>query len=81
MGDKPELVGGNMRFTQEADSCDNDSLQILHVEVEDSGAGKYLWLKTDRWAFDKPEELLAIIKQVSDAFGVAPPVALGEENQ
>jgi hypothetical protein len=66
---KPELFGGKMEFTQEADCC-NEGFQTLDVEVHDGGGGKYILIKTTAWAFDSIEEFAAIIEQVRTAFQI-----------
>lgn len=76
---KPEIVGGRITFTQEADSCDSSELQILHIDIEDSGAGKFLAMETTRWAFDDISEVVDVLNQVKSAFGInTPPTQQGE---
>jgi hypothetical protein len=41
---------------------------ILTVKVEDAGAGKFFAITTERWTFDKPEDLLAVIQRVRSKF-------------
>lgn len=36
----------------------------LKVTVTHAGAGPYLVIETDRWAFDEPAELTAILEKV-----------------
>ena len=47
------LDGCTFNISQENDSNDPGSLgQYLTIEVTDNGAGKYLLLKSDRWAIE-----------------------------
>ncbi|WP_020474526.1 hypothetical protein [Zavarzinella formosa] len=62
-----ELATGSVCFTQEADSC-SEGIQALDVSMEDAGAGKFFVIKTDRWAFDKIEDLEAILAKVGAMF-------------
>lgn len=50
----------SVEYTQEADS-NSDGLQFLEVSTEDAGAGVYYVLKTERWSFDDPQELIDIL--------------------
>jgi hypothetical protein len=68
--DKMKLPKGvkleSMTFYQDADTCDDpDNIQYLTVEVQDSGAGEYYTIKTERWAFDNFKELLQVLKRSS----------------
>ena len=52
-------------FYQDSDSCDSSDLgQTLNVWTEDSGAGKYLCISTERWAIDDIDELVAILQDM-----------------
>ncbi|WP_020476238.1 hypothetical protein [Zavarzinella formosa] len=62
-----ELATGSACFTQEPDSC-GEGIQLLDVSMEDAGGGKFFVIKTDRWAFDKIEDLEAILKKVKKMF-------------
>ena len=58
-----------MIFTQEEDSC-QAGIQQIDVAVEDAGGGKFFRIKTDGWAFDKIDELVAILEEVKTAFRI-----------
>lgn len=48
-----KLCSKKLEFIQDQDSLQegfND--QILHVEINDAGAGPYIIISTERWAFD-----------------------------
>lgn len=66
---KPELYGGNFTFTQDADSCSDAGTQELGVSVEDAGGGKYLVIKTDRWAIDSVADLTAMLERIVALWG------------
>lgn len=57
------LNSAHFTFTQEPDSGDGSEIQQLVVRLEDSGAGLYYVIQTDRWAFDKLEQLVVLLKQ------------------
>lgn len=60
----PEVSEASLLFTQENDSCDDGDLgQDLRVEIADAGAGPYFIIKTERWAFDSIDELVALLRQ------------------
>ncbi len=40
-----------------------DDCNVLKIFSEDCGGGLYFILKTDRWAFDNPEELIDLINE------------------
>ena len=43
-------------YAQESDSCDpGDPGQQLEIFSQDAGGGKFLCIKTDRWAIDNDE--------------------------
>jgi len=65
---KPELFGGTLTFTQEGDSCSVKDLQQLEVAVEDAGGGKYMVIKTDRWAIDSVADLTALLSRVKQVW-------------
>lgn len=50
-----------VEYIQEADSNDSNTDQFLELSTDDAGAGVYYVLKTDRWAFDDPKELIDIL--------------------
>jgi len=51
-------------FHQEGDTCSNGDEQYLDVKLEDSGAGYYYVISTDRWAFDSIEELVMLLENL-----------------
>lgn len=70
MSKQPEMFGAEFTFTQDGDSCDGlGNLQQLEVSVEDAGGGKYLVIKTERWAMDSIDDLTALLERVKAAFG------------
>jgi len=54
----------SITFTQEADSCDENSngYQFLKITTEDAGAGTYFVIETQRWAVDNLEDLTVLLK-------------------
>jgi hypothetical protein len=58
------LTGLSATYCQQADSCaDNPSdIQELTIKTEDAGGGTYFVLSSTRWAFDKIEDLIAVIR-------------------
>jgi hypothetical protein len=50
-----------VNYHQEPDSLDTED-QLLELTTEDAGGGMYYVLKTERWAFEDPEELMEILK-------------------
>lgn len=67
----PTLDALSVTYSQEADSCDEDSdgIQTLTVEMRDAGAGPYLVVSTTRWAADSPEALAALLRRVWEMAG------------
>lgn len=64
---KPELYEGSMVFSQEADSM-SETDQVITIRAQDAGAGKFFVIETERWAFDKIEQLVALLEQAQAAF-------------
>ncbi|MDO8640759.1 MAG: hypothetical protein Q7R33_04380 [Nitrosarchaeum sp.] len=57
----------SVTLTQDSDSCQSDDNgQSLIVETDDSGAGPYVILKTERWALDTEEMsgFVNLLKQI-----------------
>jgi hypothetical protein len=50
-----------VNYHQEPDALDTED-QLLELTTEDAGGGTYYVLKTERWAFEDPEELMEILK-------------------
>jgi hypothetical protein len=64
-----KLLSAELTFTQEPDSnappghiitSDNE----IKVKLEDAGGGLYFVIETERWAFDSPEELHKLLKDI-----------------
>jgi hypothetical protein len=65
--DNVKISDCSLSFYQDSDSCQNDDNgQELSVKTEDNGAGKYLIVKTERWAIDGDEidQFASIFKQI-----------------
>lgn len=62
---------GDLKCTvyQEADSNHGDDYQFLELSKEDAGGGFFYTLKTDRWAFDSIDELIAVVKEFVEGSG------------
>jgi hypothetical protein len=60
---KAEIEGMSVTYTQESDGCspDSNSFQELEIFTEDAGSGKYMVLKTERWAIDSIDEMIEIL--------------------
>lgn len=53
-----------MTFVQDADgNSDQSNDQELEVFIDDCGGGDYYVIKTDRWAFDKIDDLISLLKK------------------
>ena len=48
-------------YLQKGDSCTKNELNELRIKTQDGGEGAYYVISTDRFAFDKPEELIEIL--------------------
>jgi len=48
-------------YSQDADCCSDGEPQTIEVFTQDGGAGKYFVIKTDRWAFDRIDELIELL--------------------
>ena len=64
--EKPKIADLTVMFTQEPDTADGESVAYQDIEISaiDSGAGHFFRIKTERWAFDDPQELVALIERV-----------------
>ena len=49
-------------YYQDADSCDPGMDQVLTLTLDTEGAGPYLVISTERWAFNDPEEFNSLMK-------------------
>lgn len=58
---KPELSEVKMTFSQDADCCSSET-QFIEIQTEDGGGGFYFVIKTERWAFDDPKELIDLLQ-------------------
>ena len=54
----------SVKYIQNEDgsSDDPEGAQELFISEEDAGAGKYFVIETDRWAFEKIEDFMEILK-------------------
>ena len=56
--------------SQEQDcTASGDDCNTLEIFTRDGGGGPYFILKTDRWAFDDPDEVIDIIKEFMEQYG------------
>ena len=63
--DKIYLEDMVVRFSQEPDCCqENDDMQIIEIHSENNGVGNFFWLKTDRWSFSEPADLVKLAKRI-----------------
>ena len=63
--DKIYLEDMVVRFSQEPDCCqENDDMQIIEIHSENNGVGNFFWLKTDRWSFSEPDDLVRLAKRI-----------------
>lgn len=63
------LHSADFILSQEGD-CNDDAQQELRITLEEGGAGPFMTLRTQRWAFDHPAELSALLDRIHA--GVAP---------
>ena len=67
---KYELGEAEFHFTQDPDSCaEHDFPQELVVKVTDAGGGHYIVVETQRWAFDSPDDLAAMVADIRKRLG------------
>ena len=65
MMDKIYLEDMVVRFSQEPDCCQkDDETQIIEIHSENNGVGNFFWLKTDRWSFSEPDDLVRLAKRI-----------------
>ena len=63
--DKIYLEDMVVRFSQGPDCCqEDDESQIIEIHSEDNGVGTFFWLKTDRWSFSEPDDLVKLAERV-----------------
>ncbi len=63
---EPTLSGLKATYLQNADSCDPEGgIQALEISTDDAGGGNYFVIETKRWAFDKIEDLINVLKDFS----------------
>ena len=58
---KPTIQKLTIEYTQDGDSMLDSIEQTLEISTEDAGSGHYYVIKSDRWAFDSPDELIKIL--------------------
>jgi len=65
MGLDNHLFKFSAEFVQDADDCspDQDSYNVLNISTEDGGGGKFFVIETNRWAFDKVDDLLELVNR------------------
>jgi hypothetical protein len=58
------LAGLSATYCQKSDSCapNSSDIQELTIKTEDAGGGAYFVLSSTRWAFDKIEDLISVIR-------------------
>jgi hypothetical protein len=62
INDSTELFSISAVYTQDADSCSNETCQELELKTDDAGGGMYYVLSTKRWAFESVHEIVGIIE-------------------
>ena len=63
--DKIYLEDMVVRFSQEPDCCqENDDMQKIEIHSENNGIGNFFWLKTDRWSFSEPDDLVKLAERI-----------------
>lgn len=67
-----EEVGiSEMKITYcQMDDQDRDEYQELEVSTDDNGAGMYYVIKTERWAIDRIDELVSVLKDFEKRLSV-----------
>ena len=55
---RPKLFGCEFTYVQ------SDSDEVLTIQIDDEGGGKYYVIKTDRWSFDNISDLTEILAKV-----------------
>lgn len=55
-------------FTQSGDTCSSRDFQGLTIKIIDDGGGPYYVIETEEWAFDTPEEAVALLNRVRNAY-------------
>jgi hypothetical protein len=68
---KAEVEEMQVTYTQENDSCDSSSFpQQLELSTDDAGGGKFIVIKTERWAIDSIDELVEILNDFKLKAGI-----------
>ena len=64
---KPEILNQELSttFVQTGDGNSPDD-QFLTIKSEECGADNYFVIETERWAFDKIDELIELLNQFKD---------------
>lgn len=65
---EPKIFQASVTFVQDSDSGDPGEFrsQELRIEIDDAGGGPYFVISTERWAFDRPDDIMQCLKVVSD---------------
>lgn len=58
----------SISYSQEGDSCGEDSIQDLEIKTQDAGGGVYYVIKTERWAIENISELKDIFADFEKRF-------------
>lgn len=70
MSDTPQIVGGELTYAQPGESITMSGVELLTVTHRDEGAGAFFVIKTDGWAFDKIEELVAVLQDAAQRLNI-----------
>lgn len=62
INDSTELFSISAVYTQDADSCSNETCHELKLKTDNAGGGTYYVMSTKRWAFESVEEIVGIIE-------------------
>lgn len=66
--DETTLYALKASYTQDGDACGDTEINSLSIETQDGGGGAYFVVKTERFAFENPEELISIIEDFFNRF-------------
>lgn len=62
INDSTELFSISAVYTQDVDSCSNETCHELELKTDNAGGGIYYVISTKRWAFESVEEIVCIIE-------------------
>ena len=66
-----EISQASITYIQEPDNCSSsEEYQRLEIHIEDAGGGKYIVLRTDRWAIDSIDDFITILRDFKQRIGV-----------